>query len=315
MTPSLAVAIPTFRRNAGLEQAIRSVFAQDHATPFELIIADNDPDGGAAELACRLADEAPVHIRVLYAHVPEPGVANARNAALASTEARLIAFLDDDQSASRGWLSALLRCHANFPAAATFGPIDTVLPESVTSHTAYFRQFFCRMDGAGTGYIPRSYGCGNSLLDRDLIPQGEPVFDARMNESGGEDDVLFQRIREAGGQFAWAADALAFEHVPAERARLGYTLKRAVSYGQGPIAHALRQSPINYATVAFWMAVGLYKFAVNVVAYAFLWAVRSDRRADHLDKAARGAGKLVWWKRLNFYGAARLSGEGKPVLR
>ncbi|MEZ5954523.1 MAG: glycosyltransferase family 2 protein [Hyphomonas sp.] len=306
MTIPIAVIIPTFRRNAGLEQAVRSAFAQQSCPPFEILIVDNDPDGGAKTCADKLAGEAPDTVKFSYAHEPRPGVANARNMAIDSTSARLIAFLDDDQSATPNWLSGLLSAHKLFPAAVTFGPIETQLPNVTRHHREYFSSFFARKEDRATGYLDYAYGCGNSLLDLDLLPTFRPLFDSSMNEVGGEDDILFREVKRTGGKFAWAADAWAYEHVPEDRATLSYTLKRALAYGQGPVTLARKQSPPNYLLIAFWMAVGLYKMVLNGLIFGALWLFRSEDRATYLDRAARGAGKLLWWQELRFYGAARL---------
>ncbi|RIJ43461.1 glycosyltransferase, partial [Maribellus luteus] len=55
-------------------------------------------------------------------HEPEPGVANARNAALAVAKGAMIAFLDDDEEAPPGWLAALIAAQARLGADAVFGP-------------------------------------------------------------------------------------------------------------------------------------------------------------------------------------------------
>ena len=43
---SVAVLIPTYRRNDALADAVRSVFAQTRL-PDEIVIVDNDPQAGA----------------------------------------------------------------------------------------------------------------------------------------------------------------------------------------------------------------------------------------------------------------------------
>ncbi len=302
MTGTVAIAIPTFRRPAALATAIESVLRQEGVPAFDLLVVDNDPDMSARAVFDEFCTRAPVSVRMLYVSEPRPGVSNARNAAIDNTSCRLVAFLDDDQSAAPGWLAAYLRAAASYPAAVTFGPVDTLLPDEVKAHKSYFRAFFSRTHSGGSGYCSESYGCGNSLLDLDLIPLSRPMFDAAMNETGGEDDMLFKRVREAGGRFAWCADAVANEHVPAFRATLAYTLKRSLAYGQGPITLARKRQPPNYPAIGLWMLVGLAKAASNSVLYVGKWLVRAEDRAINLDRAARGAGKLIWWVKLRFYG-------------
>ncbi len=302
----VTVVIPTFRRLDGLRLAVSSVFSQIGCGAFDIIIIDNDPDGGADNLARNLITQAPAGMRLRYFHEPNAGVANARNLAVTHTETRLIAFLDDDQSAPPHWLATLLKCHAQFPAAVTFGPVLAVLPNTAQEHRAYFEGFFSRLNSQATGYTDESYGCGNCLLDLSLLPKARPLFDSVTNETGGEDDLLFKRVRVDKGRFAWCAEAPAYEHVPLERATLKYTLKRAMAYGTGPITQARLATPPNWPLVIGWMGVGVYKVAVNGVIYAAKTLTRADDRAEYLDRTARGFGKLYWWQDRRFYGRARL---------
>lgn len=304
MSSPVTVVIPTFRRPEALARALDSVLAQHGAGDFNVLVVDNDPAGSAkqtVEAAASLGE-----IRLTYLHEPRPGVANARNAAISGAQGTLIAFLDDDQTAADGWLAALLDCHRRFPAAVTFGPVRAALPSPDGPHASYLADFFSRPEIGATGYTPHSFGCGNALIDLAAIPASRPVFDERMNETGGEDDLLFDRVSAAGGRFAWCAEAVAYEHVPASRASLRYTLHRALAYGQGPITLARQKSPVDWPAIAMWMGVGAAKLAGNGALYAVGWLTRSPRRAFHLDRAARGLGKLVWWVRFRFYGAAQL---------
>jgi succinoglycan biosynthesis protein ExoM len=305
--PVLTVIIPTFRRLEGLHLATMSVFAQTGIDAFNLIIVDNDPDGGARQTAERLHVAAPPHVHLRYVHEPDAGVANARNAAVDAADTPLIAFLDDDMTAPPDWLAGLLACRARFPAAVTFGPVSAVLPEGVIAHADYLRRFFSRLSLAPTGFTTQSWGCGNSLVDLQRLPPQRPVFDASTNETGGEDDMLFARVRRAGGQFAWCAEAPTFEHVPVSRATLTYTLRRAMSYGRGPVTMARKATPPNWFAVGGWMIVGACKFVVNGAIYAVKFLRRAPDRAEYLDRAARGFGKIFWWQDLRFYGASRLS--------
>ena len=316
-SPRASVVIPTFRRPDGLDQAARSVFAQTGLgeARFDLVIVDNDPGHSARQVAHRLKADAPDNWHVVLVHEPRPGVANARNAAMDTVRTSLIAFLDDDQSAPRDWLCELLATHERTPAAATFGPVVTALPDGIARHRAYFEDFFARDPGHAEGYLDASYGCGNCLLDRRLLPPLDPLFNPDMNESGGEDDLLFAAIRSTGGRFAWSAGAPVYEHVPAARARLGYTLPRAFSYGQGPCTLARRQRPPRIDKLLMWMGIGAGQTLVYGTVALGMWLTRHPRRADWLDRTVRGLGKVLWFHREDFYGhagAARASGRSAP---
>lgn len=306
MNHKLAIIIPTFRRIGGLQNAVDSVFKQKDVPNFELIVVDNDPGGSALEVAQSLAKTAPEHVEVIVRHEKAPGVATARNTAMAATDATLIAFLDDDQTADPMWLRHLLNNYETYKAASTFCPTKTVLPDGVENHTAYFEKFFAREYDANEGLIPDYFGIGNSLLDRTQTTSIVPLFDVRTDESGGEDDLLYGELQKLGKRFSWSTQAVAYEHVPETRVNLSYTLRRAFAYGQGPVSSARQLKPGRIDIILFWMLVGGAKATLNSLIYAFKFIIRAEDRANNLDQIFRGLGKIFWWHKMEFYGAAQL---------
>lgn len=302
----VAVIIPTLRRPDSLERAVRSVLAQVGVVDRlrEIIVVDNDPQASSRELTARLAAKASVSI--VWRHAPRPGVATARNEGLAATTAPLIAFLDDDEAASPGWLAALLSAQKATDADAVFGPIRGRVPNGTGWTTPYLERFFGREGPSDSRLIDIPHGCGNSLLVRATALPGATPFNMAADQSGGEDDALFAALASRGGRFGWAADAWVDEFAPPHRATLRYALTRAFAYGQGPsqTAAAARDWP----KVARWMVIGAAQAGVWSLAAAGLTLIASPRRADMLDRSARGLGKLFWMKGFepHFYGAREL---------
>ena len=310
---TVTVVVPTFNRPESLHRAVESLFWQSmRKDGFKVLIVDNSREATARFAYDALEARAPEAIALTYLHAPEPGVANARNAAMDALTTPLAAFLDDDQTAPIHWLEKLLEAHERFGAAVTFGPVLTALPDYITEHRAYFEHFFARDPGHRDGYIHKPWGCGNALLDTRQIPGTKPWFDARMNEVGGEDDGLFARIAEAGGKFAWAASAGVNEHPLPQRISLSYTLRRAFAYGQGPCTLARKASPPRIGSLLMWMGIGAGKFVLHGSAWLGLWAARQPRRAYQLDEAIRGLGKVFFWKKMRFYGASTVRQAARP---
>lgn len=308
----VSVVIPTFRRPAELQRAMRSVFTQTYlqGALAELVIVDNDPTGSALAAARELIGAAPETLTLHILHCPDPGVANARNMAIDTVTTPLVAFLDDDQSAPDTWLAELVRGYAETSASVVFGPVDTALPDGVEHHHAHLKAFFARNPDLPDGLIPTFFGCGNALLDLRQLPERRPLFDAATNETGGEDDNLFSDIRRRGARFAWAGKARVWEHVPASRATLNYTLRRAVAYGQGPSKMAYEGG--DFGQLIFWMGVGLGQLLVFGSLAALAFSVRAKNRAIWLNRAAQGFGKLVWWPKHRFYGASQTQTAQTP---
>ncbi|RZJ98575.1 MAG: glycosyltransferase family 2 protein [Brevundimonas sp.] len=303
----VAVIVPTLRRPESLERALRSLFAQTGVAErvSALIVVDNDPTASAAAQIESLKPHSPWPL--VYVSEPTPGVARARNAGLAVTAAPLIAFLDDDEAASPGWLAALLAAQVQTGADAVFGPITGRAPDAEPWLTPWLERFFGRDGPATTGLIDHPWGCGNSLLVRETALPGDAPFSASADQTGGEDDVLFAALETRGGRFGWAADAWVEEFAPAHRATLNYVLTRAFAYGQGPSQTAAAAQ--NWPGVIRWMLIGAAQTAVWGLASLALTLIASPKRAEMYDRTARGLGKLFWMKGFEprFYGAAEVA--------
>ena len=303
----VAVIVPTLRRPESLERALRSLFAQTGVADrvSEIVVVDNDPVGSAAATVGALRSGSPWPLTCV--HAPRPGVATARNAGLAATDAPLIAFLDDDEAASPGWLAALLKARAETGADAVFGPIAGRAPDAAPWLKPWLERFFGREGPERTGLIDQPFGCGNSLMVRATALPGPAPFDTGTDQAGGEDDALFAALAARGGRFGWAADAWVEEFAPAHRATLNYALARAFAYGQGPSQTAAAAK--DWPAVARWMAIGAGQTAVFGAASAALTLIASPKRAEMYDRTARGIGKLFWMKGFEprFYGARELA--------
>ncbi|MBI2262271.1 MAG: glycosyltransferase family 2 protein [Caulobacterales bacterium] len=303
----VAIIVPTLRRPDSLEQALRSLFAQERVGDrvSEIVVVDNDPAGSARDGVEALRPFAPWPL--VYVHAPRPGVATARNAGLAATRAPLIAFLDDDEAAAPPWLAALLKAQEATGADAVFGPITGRAPDARPWLKPYLERFFGRDGPERTGLIETPFGCGNSLMIRATALPGAAPFDAASDQAGGEDDALFAALRARGGRFGWAAEAMVEEFAPAHRATLKYALARAFAYGQGPSQTAAASR--DWPAVLRWMVIGAGQAVVWGAGAAVLTLIRSPNRAELYDRTARGVGKLFWMKGFepHFYGARELA--------
>lgn len=311
----VAILMPTLRRPNSLERALRSLFAQTGVSDRVqcIVVVDNDPAISARDRVESLKPACPWPL--VYVSEPTPGVARARNAGLAATDAPLIAFLDDDEAASPGWLAALLTAQVETGADAVFGPIAGRAPEAAEWLKPYLERFFGRDGPAQTGVVDTPWGCGNSLLVRATALPGTAPFSTSADQTGGEDDLLFSGLKARGGTFGWAADAWVEEFAPPHRATLNYTLARAFAYGQGPSQTAAHER--NWAGVLRWMVIGAGQTVVFGAVSLGLTVIGSPKRAEFYDRSARGLGKLFWMKGFepHFYGArevARLDALATP---
>lgn len=227
MKPQLvAVCVATYRRPAGLRALLDSLEALrvPAGAAVHVVVVDND---AAADPA------APPPCRLPLSYVVEPvrGVVAARNRGLAEApaDAAFVAFVDDDERVSPGWLEAMLATLAATGAAAAQGPVE---PAFAVDPPAWMRragvfELGPFEDGAPMGFAATN----NSMVDKAWIDRLGLRFDMRFNLTGGEDQHFFDRLQAAGGRIVAAADALVRDDVPAARIRLGWVLRRQFRAG------------------------------------------------------------------------------------
>ncbi|THD78836.1 MAG: glycosyltransferase [Phenylobacterium sp.] len=284
------VGVCTFRRPAVVETlASLARQALPPGVTLRAIVADND-EQPSAEAAVRAA-AAEHGLDVTYVHAPARNISLARNACLDAATADWFAFIDDDETATPGWLAALLAEAGRGGWDAVLGPVKAVYGEAAPRWIAD-GDFHSTAPVETAGRILKGYA-GNVLMRRSAVVRGLR-FDTALGRQGGEDDDFFYRLTDAGGTIGFAPEALAYEPVPAGRACLPWLLKRSFRTGQ---THGARLSQHHH---------GPARLAQLSLAAAKGGACLAGAAANALSPRARGR----WLVRgsLHAGAAARLAG-------
>jgi hypothetical protein len=309
----VSLVIPTLNRPASLRRALASARAQTGARDFaiEIVVVDNSPGGFEAAERGRGAR---------WVHEPRPGVSNARNAGVRAARGRWVAFLDDDEEASPGWIAALVDVARRAGADAVFGPVEGRAegPRAIGGFAPYFSRRLRAPDGGDITRLAAYLGTNNSMFDRARCLNGEAPFDISLNETGGEDSLLLRRLALAGRRFAWAAGARVVEWAPPRRLTWAYARKRKFLSGQIRIFVGLMAAPWRWDLVAAWMAAGFAQCVAAGVAAVLtrpFWPELSGRLGA---TACGGLGKVLWQRpfRPALYGArGQISSKPASVSR
>jgi len=223
------VGVCTFRRPAVVE-TLASLARQDlpAGCGLRVIVADNDEAPSAAAMVGDAASR--LGLSAAYVHAPSRNISRARNACLDAAQGDFLAFLDDDETASVGWLSALLAEAERNGWDAVLGPVKAVYAQDAPGWIAAgdFHSTKPVVDG---GRILKGYA-GNVLIRRSAIVARGLRFDEGLGRLGGEDDDFFYRLTDTGGTIGFAPDALACEPVPPSRASLKWLMTRSFRTGQ-----------------------------------------------------------------------------------
>lgn len=224
---SIDICICTFRR-AFLAQTLDSIARLDNDDHMiRVIIADNDDEPTARALVETMRGELP--FPVSYLHAPAANICVARNACLDHAEADFVAFVDDDEVVTPGWLNALVKTAEIGGAAAVLGPVRAVYGPDAPRWMAE-GDFHSTLPVFVGGTIRTGYTC--NVLIRWSPPYRGLRFDLALGKSGGEDTAFFYQLTALGGTIAYAPDALVEEPVPVERASMDWLVRRRLRFGQ-----------------------------------------------------------------------------------
>ncbi|ACQ79259.1 glycosyl transferase family 2 [Beutenbergia cavernae DSM 12333] len=289
----VSICTLTFRRAEDLRRALPMLVEQARsvAHDVEVLVIDNDTAASAVDVV--LEDGSGL---VRYVHEPRPGIAAARNRALAETLGRdLVVFIDDDERPVQDWLAQLLATYLRTRPAGVVGPVVSEFDEAPEPWIVD-GQFFTRLRHP-TGTRVAVAATNNLLLDRAFLARHGLTFDERFGLSGGSDSLLTRRLTQAGGVLVWCDEAGVVDVVPAARATRSWVMRRAFRMGNTATRVELEVAarPAGRAAGRVRMATrgavriagGAARAAVGAV------TVSRGRRARGWRTVARGAGMLA----------------------
>jgi succinoglycan biosynthesis protein ExoM len=300
------ICVCTYRRPE-LELTLRSLGALEtpaNAT-VRIIVADNDAVPSARMLVEGLRAELPFEL--LYVHCPASNISIARNACLDSATGEYLAFIDDDETVSAGWLVELTEVARATGADAVLGPVRAVYSDAAPS---WMRRgdFHSTLPVFVGAQIRTGYSC-NVLVRRASPHIIGRRFSLAAGQTGGEDTEYFTQMVEAGGRIAYSPRALVIEPVPQARARFSWLAKRRFRSGQthGRLLGRERAAAGLFRQMALAGAKAIYCFG----AAAALVAVAQHRNRYAL-RGVLHTGVVVGLLGIR---EIRLYGDGQPLGR
>jgi succinoglycan biosynthesis protein ExoM len=286
-TSAVTVAVLTYRRPDDLAAILPQLLEQLPAEGAQVLVVDNDPDGGGRPTVEAVGDE-----RIRYVHEPTPGIAAARNRALAEADTDVLVFIDDDERPFPGWLDALLAVHARERCAAVVGPVVSeyeVEPEPWIVDGGFFER-----RRPATGTVVEAAATNNLLLDMRVIRRLGLRFDDRFGLTGGSDTLFTRQLSAAGERLVWCAEAPVVDVVPRHRLTRRWVLQKALRSGNSwartalELTHGLGARLVLRARL---LGAGLVRIAGGVARYVVgVVTVSRRHRARGARTLARGIG-------------------------
>lgn len=225
----IIIAVCTLDREPGLRRLLGGLSRQRLAAlaSSEVVVEviDNSSDGNAEPVVRAL--QRGYRFPLGYRHIAERGLAHARNAALDTAETRRathLVFIDDDECPASDWLEQLVGALSASRASAAVGPVLPMF-EAPPPLRLPVDAYATRALLDGSGHVRAGY-TGNCVILCAAVSACGLRFDARLNETGGEDTHFFRGLQASGHTIAWAAAAEVWETVPRQRMTARWLLRR-----------------------------------------------------------------------------------------
>ena len=237
---TITVLLPTFRRPASLERALKALAGQkDPGLPWEILVVDNDDPPGADETFDALAPSLGVPARLV--REPRRGAAHARNRGIAEATGTITAMTDDDCAPAPDWLARLVEPIVAGRSDASCGRVllDPSVPRPrwfdetvVGGYIAYWNPATSERPLGPKDILVTS----NCAFRADMLRR-TGGFDPRLGHQGdviffNEDTLLGWRFMSLGGRIVYVPEAEVVHELPLDRLRPGHVLRRAYAIGR-----------------------------------------------------------------------------------
>lgn len=262
------IAVCTYRRPE-LERTLRSLasLAVPEGSAVRIVVADNDTVPSAAGLVDGLRTQIPFPID--YVHCPASNISIARNACLDHSRGELLAFIDDDETATPDWLEKLVTTMGESGADVVLGPVKAIYGTPTPG-------WMQRADLHSTrpvwvrGEIRTGYTC-NVLMRLTSPALSGRRFSLALGKTGGEDTEFFTLATEAGARIEFSPEAWVHEPVTPGRASLAWLARRRYRMGQthGRLLAEKADGPVRRLAAAGLAGAKMLVCAAASIATAF----------------------------------------------
>lgn len=310
VVPTISVLICTYNRPATLAKSLTACLAQEDTPPggYEVIVADNSTDANARTAVEAVAADASVP--VVYLSEPVPSLSGARNAAVRAARGEWLAFCDDDEEPTPGWLKALYATALATGADIVFGPVRPIFeggkaPDFDPEGRLYAKRLYLPDQAFAPVYGEQGHaaslgavGTCNVLVRRACFEGNEP-FDPRFGRTGGEDSDFFRRQVKAGRRIHWSEHAVVTEWTPKDRMSLDYMVERRVRESQSHVRLLVKNARSPVRTEAALVLRGLVQAGLWVGPATFARWLPPGLAARAQFGYAAGRGKAFWRRSVN----------------
>jgi len=238
--PEVSVVIPTYNRSALLRSTVDSVLNQDTQTTFEVIVIDNNSSDDTKDVVASLIETYPGKVR--YVVERKQGNAHARNRGIEEAKGAIVAFVDDDVTVDKNWLTSLktildARSDLSFVGGKVLPQWNGPPPSWLTpDHWAPLALLdYGNDEFAISGNSPRGLLTANIAFRRNVFEETGmflPDLQRVKNMIGSmEDHEFLLRVCRSGKQGIYTPRMIATTHIDTERLTKAYHRRWHTGHG------------------------------------------------------------------------------------
>ncbi len=228
----LSLIIATYNRAHQVLETLSSVVLQDAAPElWECIVVNNNSSDDTIEQVSHFISNNPsFNIRLVTE--TKQGLSHARNCGMSAATTPLFAIIDDDELILPEFISSYINFFESHPDVAVAGGEIVAVYRSSRPRwmSKYTEQPIA--NPMNLGDKPRPFprrmipGGGNMAIRKSAIEQ-HGAFDPELGRKGGqliggEENNLFQRLRQGGEQIWWVPNAVMHHLIPDEKLERSY---------------------------------------------------------------------------------------------
>ena len=184
-----------------------------------VVVNNNSTDDTAEQFAAFAKEHADINIRLV--DEPQQGLSYARNRGIVESKGQFLVFIDDDETINEGFVSAYIDLFQNHGAFIAAGALkvcyDSARPRWMSHYT---EKMIANPLDLGNEIITITRSVmptgGNMAFNREvfnLYGNFDTSLGRRGNELfGGEENDLFNRIRDLGERIIYTPHAIAYHH-------------------------------------------------------------------------------------------------------
>lgn len=236
----LSLVISTYNNVASLIRTLQSVAEQTTDTAlWECIVVNNaSTDDTKIRVENFIGEHQNINIRLV--DEPTQGLSYARNKGIAESQGRIIAFIDDDETINKEFISAYIDLFNNHDAFAAAGVVKACYDKERPKWMSHYTEKM----------IANPIYLGDKIvtINRTITPAGGNMafsrevftlyggFDTELGRKGtellgSEENELFDRLRNLGERVFYTPNAIVYHHIAERKLTEEYFDK--LSYGVG----------------------------------------------------------------------------------